>query len=143
MSVALRRQGWLFVAIAILVVAVQALAPVGDRHLQLAVLGGLVVLLGAPHGALDPVYVKDYVGPKGWTGWLLFSLAYLTLSLGVVAGRAALDADAASFRRGFVSADDNDGKTYLDCLAPVPGEDRVMDVGYGPGGDLGRSVLTR
>lgn len=65
------------------------------------------------------------------------------LSLGVVAGRAALDADAASFRRGFVSADDNDGKTYLDCLAPVPGEDRVMDVGYGPGGDLGRSVLTR
>jgi len=62
---------------------------------------------------------------------------------GIVAARAALDAEAASFRQGFVSADDTDVQTYLDCLAPVPGEDRVMDVGYGPGGDLGWTVLTR
>lgn len=60
----------------------------------------------------------------------------------IAAARAALDAEAASFRQGFVPADDPDGQTYLDCLAPVPGEDRVIGVDYGPGGDLGWTVRT-
>lgn len=61
----------------------------------------------------------------------------------VAAARGVLDAEAASFRQGFVPADDTDGQTYLDCLPESPGEDRVVGIDYGPGGDLGWTVLTR
>lgn len=65
------------------------------------------------------------------------------LEQGVSLGRAMLDAQAASFRQGFVRPDDVDGVTYLDCLPPTTGEDRVVLVQYGPGGDLGWNVLVR
>lgn len=59
------------------------------------------------------------------------------------AARDMLDAEAGSFRQGFVPAGDPDGQTYLDCLSEAPGEDRVVGIDYGPGGDLGWTVLTR
>jgi hypothetical protein len=59
------------------------------------------------------------------------------------AARAALDDETASFRQGFVPAADTDGQTYLDCLPDAPGEDQVVGIDYGPGGDLGWTVLTR
>lgn len=82
---ALRLQGWLFCTIAIGVAGV-ALA-VGDAltlrfgsttGLLLAV---LILLLGVPHGAFDTVFAKKLHGVHGWLGWLVFSLAYLSLSL--------------------------------------------------------------
>ncbi len=51
--------------------------------------------------------------------------------------------EAASFRQGFVPAADIDGQTFLDCLPAAAGEDRVVGIEYGPGGDLGWRVLTR
>ena len=59
------------------------------------------------------------------------------------AARAALDAEAASFRTGFVPGDDTTGQTFLDCLPAAPGEDHVVGIDYGPGGDLGWTVLAR
>jgi hypothetical protein len=62
----------------------------------------------------------------------------------VTAARAALDAVAAVFRQGFVRAGQPDDLiTYMDCLPAAPGEDRVIGIDYGPGGDLGWSVLTQ
>lgn len=65
------------------------------------------------------------------------------LGQGVALGRTMLDAQVASFRQGYVRPDDVDSVTYLDCLPPTTGEDRVVLVQYGPGGDLGWNVLVR
>lgn len=64
-------------------------------------------------------------------------------SLGVPLGRTMLDAQAASFRQGYVPAGDSESVTYLECLPPTTGEDRVVLAQYGPGGDLGWNVVMR
>ena len=81
---ALRVQGIVFSAGALLValgtLALGRLSP----QLELIVVAVLIVVLGVPHGALDTIFAKELYGIRTLSGWLQFSLLYLLLAALVV-----------------------------------------------------------
>ena len=81
---ALRVQGIVFSAGALLValgtLALGRLSP----QLELIVVAVLIVVLGVPHGALDTIFAKQLYGIRTLSGWLQFSLLYLLLAALVV-----------------------------------------------------------
>ena len=80
----LRSQGLAFSALAWLFIVVSPWLPRLDVHVQLAVLSPVVLLLGVPHGALDIVFVRQFVRIRSAAGWGLFSIAYLAAAASVV-----------------------------------------------------------
>jgi len=80
----IRRQGAAFCAVALLAAALSPLLGQADPAAALAVLAALILLLGVPHGALDPVFARDVPGVHGWVRWAGFWLGYLALAAGVV-----------------------------------------------------------
>lgn len=81
---AIRRQGAAFCAVALLAAALAPLLGQADPAAALAVLAVLILLLGVPHGALDPVFARNLPGVQGWMRWAGFWLGYLALAAGVV-----------------------------------------------------------
>ena len=81
----LRVQGLAFSALAWLSLAVMLWLPHLDAQAQLAVLSPLILLLGVPHGALDPVFARQLTGLRSAAGWSLFTIAYLAAAAAVVA----------------------------------------------------------
>ncbi|WP_332877249.1 Brp/Blh family beta-carotene 15,15'-dioxygenase [Massilia sp. S19_KUP03_FR1] len=83
---ALRAQGLSFCAIGFAVAAVAAagFAPAPDGAAVLFLMAALILLLGVPHGALDPVFAEELYGVRGMRGWCGFVLAYLGTALLVV-----------------------------------------------------------
>ena len=81
---ALRVQGIVFSAGALLValgtLALGRLSP----QLELIVVAVLIMVLGVPHGALDTIFAKQLYGIRTLSGWLQFSLLYLLLAALVV-----------------------------------------------------------
>ena len=85
---AIRRQGAAFCAAALLTAALSPLLAQADPAAALAVLAALILLLGVPHGALDPVFARNVPGMQrgvqGMVRWAGFWLGYLALAAGVV-----------------------------------------------------------
>lgn len=84
MTRALHWQRGIFLAVAIVVILGTLVLPPLDGRLQLALLGGMVLLMGAPHGALDPIYVRAFDGVSSLWGWMIFGVFYVLLSLCVI-----------------------------------------------------------
>ncbi len=78
---ALRWQGLVFSATALLVAL--ASPPVGASvgSMMLLLLVGLIVVLGVPHGAFDPLFAQRLHALAGVRDWCLFTLAYLLPAL--------------------------------------------------------------
>ena len=81
---ALRLQGLIFSMLALVIAAFSVfLAPMDARQgLWLAAV--LIVLLGIPHGALDPIFAKDLPQIKSLGSWAAFVACYLVLAALVV-----------------------------------------------------------
>ena len=83
---ALRAHGLLFCAIGagVTVVVAAGVTLALDGSAMLLLMAALILLLGVPHGALDPVFAEELYGVHGMGGWCGFLLAYLTTALLVV-----------------------------------------------------------
>ena len=81
MATLLRRQSTLFCIMALAIAALAPLLPPVDNAAGLLSIGGLILLLGVPHGALDPVFAAPLYGVRSAGGWLVFGACY-----GAVAG---------------------------------------------------------
>lgn len=80
----LRSQGLAFSALAWLCIVASPWLPRLDVQVQLAVLSPVILLLGVPHGALDIVFVRQFVRIRSAAGWGVFSIAYLAAAASVV-----------------------------------------------------------
>ena len=80
----IRRQGLAFCAVALLAAALSPLLNHADPATELAVLAALILLLGVPHGALDPVFARAVPGIQGGLRRAGFWLGYLALAALVV-----------------------------------------------------------
>jgi Brp/Blh family beta-carotene 15,15'-monooxygenase len=81
----LRLQGLFFSVVALVVTGVSVLRIPIDPQLELLWTGLLIVFLGVPHGALDPVYAEALPLIKSRIAWVGFVVCYLLLALLVVA----------------------------------------------------------
>jgi Brp/Blh family beta-carotene 15,15'-monooxygenase len=82
---ALRRQGLFFCLLALMTVFVSVVfMPIDPQH-ELLLASLLIVLLGVPHGALDPVFAQALPQIKSRTSWAVFVFLYLLLAALVVA----------------------------------------------------------
>ncbi|WP_458069788.1 Brp/Blh family beta-carotene 15,15'-dioxygenase [Rhodanobacter sp. BL-MT-08] len=76
MSTLLRKQSALFCVVALAMAVLAPLLPAVDNTAGLLIIGGLILLLGVPHGALDPVFASQLCGVRSAGGWLVFGLCY-------------------------------------------------------------------
>lgn len=80
----LRLQGFIFVALAVLTVLISLfLAPLAPST-TLLFASLMIVALGVPHGALDPIFAVTHKKIKTKTEWVIFLSGYLLLSAAVV-----------------------------------------------------------
>lgn len=80
----LRLQGFIFVALAVLTVLISLfLAPLAPST-TLLFASLMIVALGVPHGALDPIFAVTHKKIKTKTEWVIFFSGYLLLSAAVV-----------------------------------------------------------
>jgi hypothetical protein len=82
---ALRRQGLWFSILALATGLLSVVFVPLDPQLELLLAGLCIVLLGVPHGALDPIFAQALPQIKNRTAWAVFVLAYLLLAALVVA----------------------------------------------------------
>jgi len=85
MTTLLRKQSTLFCVTALAIAALAPLLPPVDNAAGLLSIGGLILLLGVPHGALDPVFAAQLYGVRSAVGWLVFGVCY-----SIVAGLVVL-----------------------------------------------------
>lgn len=82
---ALRRQGLFFCLLALMTALVSVVfMPVDPQH-ELFLASLLIVLLGVPHGALDPVFAQALPQIKSRASWAVFVFLYVLLAALVVA----------------------------------------------------------
>jgi len=79
-----RKQGLVFCALALLLVATALLLPRLEPTTELFIFGALVLLLGVPHGALDPIFARQLYAVSSLVGWAVFVGAYVGLALLVI-----------------------------------------------------------
>lgn len=80
----LRLQGFIFSALALAATVFSVLlAPMAPQHEWLLV-SGLIVLLGVPHGALDPLFAQTLLKVNSRAAWFGFVALYLLLAALVV-----------------------------------------------------------
>jgi Brp/Blh family beta-carotene 15,15'-monooxygenase len=85
-----RAQSTLFCLVALAFTVLAPLLPPVDNTAGLLIVGGLILLLGVPHGALDPVFATQRYGVRGVAGWLIFGACYsAAAALVVVCWQAA------------------------------------------------------
>ncbi len=82
---AARVQGLVFCALAACTSVVSWWLPRLTPHVELALLVGLIVLVGVPHGAVDPAYVSAAIWTSPWRAWASFAARYLGLAAAVLA----------------------------------------------------------
>lgn len=80
----LRAQGLIFSVMALGLALLSTQFMFGDSLALLLVLSVIILLLGVPHGALDPIFAQRIFGVKGLLSWTLFALLYLGLAACVV-----------------------------------------------------------
>ncbi len=85
MATRLRKQSTLFCIMALAIAALAPLLPPVDNAAGLLSIGGLILLLGVPHGAMDPVFAAQLYGVRSAGGWLVFGVCY-----SIVAGLVVL-----------------------------------------------------
>lgn len=73
----LKSQGLLFSLIAWAVLLAIPLLPELSTEVQFLMLSPIILFMGVPHGALDIVFARQFVGVQSIAGWSLFSLAYV------------------------------------------------------------------
>lgn len=76
----LRLQGFTFSLAALLVVAAALIFQRLEMQTELIWFAVLTMLLGVPHGALDPIFAQQLYGVKGFMGWARFALVYTAAS---------------------------------------------------------------
>lgn len=82
---ALRLQGLVFSLLALATAALSVfLAPINSQQ-ALWLAASLIVLLGVPHGALDPIFAKGLPQANSLASWTKFAICYVLLAAGVVA----------------------------------------------------------
>jgi len=80
----LRLQGFIFSALALIATFFSVLlAPMAPSH-EWLLASGLIVLLGVPHGALDPLFAQTLLRLNSGAAWLGFVALYLLLAALVV-----------------------------------------------------------
>ena len=80
----LRLQGFIFVGLTVLTVLISLfLAPL-EPSTTLLFASLMIVALGVPHGALDPIFAVTHKKIKSKTEWVIFLSGYLLLSAAVV-----------------------------------------------------------
>lgn len=79
-----RIQGMAFCAVAVAVTLSSSLLPEVHSAQALATIGVLILLLGVPHGALDPIFAQRLHHIRNARGWLLFCLLYVLAAMMVV-----------------------------------------------------------
>jgi Brp/Blh family beta-carotene 15,15'-monooxygenase len=79
-----RAQGLIFSVVALLLALLSTQFMFGDSLALLLVLSVIILLLGVPHGALDPIFAQRIFGVKGLLSWTIFALLYLGLAACVV-----------------------------------------------------------
>jgi Brp/Blh family beta-carotene 15,15'-monooxygenase len=80
----LRLQGRVFILVAFSTVALSMLfAPLASMN-EWLLAGSLIVMLGVPHGALDPLFAKALPQVSSRASWLAFVILYLLLAALVV-----------------------------------------------------------
>jgi len=84
MNKAITVQGALFSGAAICLTLLSLWLPRLSPSVELLGAAFLIVLLGVPHGALDPVIAKQEYRVSGQREWFLFTAGYLALMLGVI-----------------------------------------------------------
>lgn len=81
---AARTQSLVFCVLAVCTTAASWWLPRLTPGAELALLISLIVLVGVPHGALDPAYVSHSLRGSIRRGWLVFAARYVALSAAVV-----------------------------------------------------------
>lgn len=84
MTRTLRIQGLLFDAVALALSAASLVLPRPAERVELVVFASLTILLGVPHGALDPIFAKRLYRVGGLRGWMVFGSVYSALAAAVV-----------------------------------------------------------
>jgi beta-carotene 15,15'-dioxygenase len=79
-----RTQGLIFSVLALLLAWLSTRFTFGDSLPLLLVLSVIILLLGVPHGALDPIFAQRIFGVRGFLSWSIFALLYLGLAACVV-----------------------------------------------------------
>ena len=82
--IALRLQGLIFSMLALVIAAFSVFLAPMDARQALWLAAVLIVLLGIPHGALDPIFAKDLPQIKSLGSWAGFVACYLVLAALVV-----------------------------------------------------------
>ena len=80
----LKVQGVLFSLLALILTAAALLLPSLNPQVELYVFATLVLVLGVPHGALDPIFARQLYGIQTLPGWVFFAVIYVTLGALVV-----------------------------------------------------------
>lgn len=82
---ALRRQGLVFSILALVTGILSVVFVRLDPQLELFIAALFIVLLGVPHGALDPIFAQALPQIKSRMSWVVFIFVYLLLAAWVVA----------------------------------------------------------
>lgn len=77
-------QGVLFSLLALILTAAVLLLPPLNPQVELYVFATLVLVLGVPHGALDPIFARQLYGIQTLPGWAVFAVIYVALGALVV-----------------------------------------------------------
>ena len=77
-------QGVLFSLLALILTAAVLLLPPLNPQVELFVFATLVLVLGVPHGALDPIFARQLYGIQTLPGWAVFAVIYVALGAFVV-----------------------------------------------------------
>jgi Brp/Blh family beta-carotene 15,15'-monooxygenase len=80
-----RIQGLAFCAVAVAVTMFSPLLPEVHSAQALGAIGVLILLLGVPHGALDPIFAQRLHHIRRTRGWLMFGLFYVLAAMMVIA----------------------------------------------------------
>lgn len=80
----LKAQGRLFSWVALATLVALPLLPHFSTEVQLLLLTPIILLIGVPHGALDIVFARQFLGVRTSASWTLFSLAYVATTALVV-----------------------------------------------------------
>lgn len=76
----LKFQGLLFSSVTWAALLASPWMPCMSTEVQLLILSPIILLIGVPHGAMDVVFARQFVGVESITGWILFALAYATVA---------------------------------------------------------------
>lgn len=80
----LKSQGLLFCFISWAALWAMPLLPRLSIEAQLLILSPVILVMGVPHGALDVIFARQYVGVRSVAGWSLFGFSYIAAATFVV-----------------------------------------------------------